>query len=35
MICIGNGTEEKALLKENDDSQKELIENSFEILETI
>ncbi|WGH76389.1 hypothetical protein P8625_04305 [Tenacibaculum tangerinum] len=35
MICIGNGTEEKALLKDNDDSQKELIENSFEILETI
>lgn len=35
MICIGNGTEENALLKDNDDSQKELIENSFEILETI
>ncbi|RPD96205.1 hypothetical protein EGM88_10595 [Aureibaculum marinum] len=35
IICIGNGTEEKALLKDNDDSQKELIENSFEILETI
>ncbi|OWW23119.1 hypothetical protein B4Q04_22315 [Zobellia sp. OII3] len=35
MICIGNGTEEKALLKDNDDSQKELIKNSFEILETI
>jgi len=35
MICIGNGTEEKALLKENDNSQKELIEDSFKILETI
>lgn len=35
MICIGDGTEEKALLKENDDSQKELLENTFRILETI
>lgn len=35
MICVGNGTEEKALLKENDDSQKELIENTFKILETV
>ncbi len=35
MICIGNGTKEKALLKENDDTQKELIDDSFEILETI
>jgi hypothetical protein len=35
MICIGNGTEEKALLKINDNSQKGLIENTFEIMETI
>lgn len=35
MICIGNGTEEKALLRDNDYSQKELIENSFKVLETI
>ncbi|QEC51973.1 hypothetical protein EDD80_11831 [Anseongella ginsenosidimutans] len=35
MICIGNGTEERALLKSNDDSQKALIEDSFEILEAI
>jgi len=35
MICIGNGSEEKALLKDNDDSQKALIKNTYEILETV
>ncbi len=35
MICIGNGTNEKSLLKENDNTQKELIEDSFLILETV
>ena len=35
LICIGNGEEEKALLKENDDSQKSLIEETFEIIENI
>jgi len=35
MICIGNGINEKALLKENDESKKEIIENSFKILETV
>lgn len=35
MICIGNGTDEKALLSDNDDSKIELINNSYEIIETI
>lgn len=35
LICIGNGEEEKALLKENDNSQKNLIEETFEIIENI
>lgn len=35
LICIGNGEEEKALLKENDNSQKSLIEETFEIIENI
>ena len=30
MICIGKGTEEKALLSENDNSQSELISDSYE-----
>lgn len=35
MICIGNGTEEKALLYVNDGSQSELISETYEIMETI
>ncbi|MFT4646582.1 MAG: hypothetical protein ACI8ZX_003013 [Planctomycetota bacterium] len=35
LICIGNGTEEKALLAENDNSQSELISETYEIIETI
>ncbi|MDN3724956.1 hypothetical protein QRD02_11220 [Aequorivita sp. SDUM287046] len=35
LICIGNGEEEKALLKENDNSQKSMIEETFEIIESI
>ena len=35
MICIGKGTEEKALLSENDNSKSELITDSYEIMETI
>ena len=35
LICIGNGEEEKALLKENDNSQKSLIDETFEIIENI
>ncbi len=35
MICIGNGTEEKALLFENDNSQSKLISDSYEIMETV
>lgn len=35
MICIGDGTEEKALLAENDNSQSELISETYEIMETI
>ena len=35
MICIGNGTEEKSLLIENDNSQSELISETYEIMETI
>lgn len=35
LICIGNGEEEKALLKENDQSKKNLIEETFEIIENI
>lgn len=35
LICIGKGTLEKALLKENDDAKKNLIEDTFEILETV
>ena len=35
MICIGNGSEQKALLGENDNSHKPLVTESFEILETI
>jgi len=35
LICIGNGEKEKALLKENDNSQKELIEDTFTIIENI
>lgn len=35
MICIGNGTEEKALLAENDNSKSELISDSYEIMETV
>ena len=35
LICIGNGEEEKALLKENDNSQKSLINETFEIIENI
>ena len=35
LICIGNGEEEKALLKDNDDSQKNLIEETFELIENI
>ena len=35
MICIGNGTEEKSLLIENDNSQSALISETYEIMETI
>jgi energy-coupling factor transporter ATP-binding protein EcfA2 len=35
LICIGNGENEKALLKENDNTQKELIEDTFEIIDNI
>lgn len=35
MICIGNGTKERALLSDYDDTHKELIEDTFEILETV
>lgn len=35
MICIGEGTKERALLCENDNTQQELIQNTFEILESI
>ncbi|MGO4905857.1 hypothetical protein [Flavobacterium sp. W20_MBD1_R3] len=35
LICVGNGENEKALLKQNDDSQKELIEDTFEIIDNI
>jgi len=35
MICIGGGSKEKALLGENDNKHKELIDNTFELLETI
>lgn len=35
MICIGNGTEEKALLSENDYSKEELIAETYNILETV
>ncbi|PKH49854.1 hypothetical protein CXF68_03690 [Tenacibaculum sp. Bg11-29] len=35
MICIGDGTEEKALLAENDNSQSKLISETYEIMETI
>ncbi len=35
MICIGNGTEEKALLSENDNSREELITDSYKIMETV
>ena len=35
MICIGNGTEEKALLSKNDNSKSELIIDSYEIMETV
>ncbi len=35
LICIGNGTEERALLTDYDNSQDTLIENTYEILETI
>lgn len=35
MICIGNGTEEKALLVINDNSKSELIADTYEIMETV
>lgn len=35
LICIGNGENEKALLIDNDNSQKVLIEETFEIIETV
>lgn len=35
MICIGNGTEEKALLKVNDNSKAQLIADTYEIMETV
>ncbi len=35
LICIGDGEKEKALLKENDKEQNELINDSFELIETI
>ncbi|UVD80071.1 hypothetical protein NWE55_01910 [Myroides albus] len=35
MICIGNGTEEKALLQNNDNSKSELILDTYKILETV
>lgn len=35
MICIGNGTEEKALLVINDNSKSELIADTYEITETV
>lgn len=35
MICIGNGTEEKALLVINDNSKLELITDTYEIMETV
>lgn len=35
MICIGDGTNQKALLKPYDQSQNDLIEDSFRIMETV
>lgn len=35
MICIGYGSEEKALLKAYDNSQDKLITNTFEIIENV
>lgn len=35
LICIGKGIEQKALLSENDGEQSDLINDTFEILETI
>ncbi len=35
MICIGNGTEKKALLKDNDNLYAELIADTYSIIETI
>ncbi|WP_405291699.1 hypothetical protein [Algibacter sp. Ld11] len=35
MICIGNGTEKKALLKDNDNKYAELIADTYIIIETI
>lgn len=35
LICIGNGTEQKALLQVNDGTQTNLINDTFEIIETI
>ena len=35
LICIGDGTEQKALLKANDGLQSALIDDTFEIIETI
>jgi len=35
LICIGDGEKEKALLKNNDKKQDELINDSFELIETV
>jgi len=35
LICIGDGVNEKALLKANDKSKDELIQDSYEIMETV
>lgn len=35
MICVGDGTEEKALLKTYDNSKEELLKDTFEIMATV
>ena len=35
LICLGGGSEEKSLLQKNDNSQKELIEETFLIIEDV